>query len=253
MPAKKLSPKRSPAKKEVAVPAVDDIIATLKKMASTKVRDGMARYAIPSDNAFGVTVGAMRQLAKKLGHHHELSLGLWETGWYEARMLATFVGEPEKITSAQMDRWCRDFDSWAICDTACFALFDRSPLAWKKVDQWASRREEFIKRAAFALLASLTVHDKRAEDDKFAGGLELIEQAANDERNFVKKAVNWALRSIGKRSPTLHTLSIVVAEKLASSSDATPRWIGKDALRELNSASVKRRLSQRAAKKRLST
>ncbi|QDU30612.1 DNA alkylation repair enzyme [Anatilimnocola aggregata] len=240
--------KRQPAPKAASPPAADEVIAKLKKMASAKVRDGMARYAIPADNAFGVSVGAMRSLAKKLGRNHDLAADLWKSGWYEARMLATFVDEPERVTSQQMDRWAKDFDSWAICDTACFALFDRSPFAWKKVDQWAPKREEFVKRSAFALLASLTVHDKLAEDDKFAHGLELIEQAACDERNFVKKAVNWALRSIGKRSLLLHSLAIASAQKLAASTDPTERWVGKDALRELTSPAVVKRLAKRRNK-----
>jgi len=237
--------KRSIATKEVGTHSVDEVVATLKRMSSKKVRDGMARFAIPSENAFGVPVGEMRMLAKGLGQHHDLALGLWETGWYEARMVATFLDDPGQVTPAQMDRWCRQFDSWAICDSACFALFDRTPYAWRKVDQWATKRAEFVKRAAFALLASLTVHDKQADDDNFAHGLELIERAACDEQNFVKKAVNWALRSIGKRNRALNALSIGVAERLAVSDEATPRWIGKDALRELKGESVKHRLSKK--------
>jgi 3-methyladenine DNA glycosylase AlkD len=142
-----------------------------------------------------------------------------------------------------MDRWCADFDNWAICDTVCFALFDRTPHAWKKVEQWARRSDEFGKRAAFALLWGLTVHDKGAEDARFEHGLKLIESAATDERNFVKKAVNMALRAVGKRNAALNSAAISVAERLAALSDATARWVGKDALRELGSPAVKRRLT----------
>jgi 3-methyladenine DNA glycosylase AlkD len=221
-----------------------DAVAWLKRHGTKATRDGMARYAIPSDKAFGVTVGTMRSYAKRLGRDHELAGALWSARWYEARMLACFVDDPALVTPAQMERWCRDFDNWAICDTACFALFDRSPHAWKKVDAWAPRKEEFIRRAAFALLASLSVHDKKAADATFARGLHLIERAAVDERNFVKKAVNWALRSIGKRNPTLHRASLTVAKRLAASPKPAARWVGKDAVRELTGASVKRRLAK---------
>ena len=133
----------------------------LKRHGTKANREGMARYAIPSDKAFGVSMADMKMLAKRLGRNHELAAALWDTGWYEARMLAAFVDEPARVTPAQMDRWCRDFDNWAICDTACFPLFDRTPHAWRKVEQWSRRRDEFVKRAAFALLWGLTVHDKQ--------------------------------------------------------------------------------------------
>jgi 3-methyladenine DNA glycosylase AlkD len=234
-------PGRKPTKKVTAAEAV----AALKKRASKKTKDGMARYAIPSDKAFGVPVGQIRALGKSFGRSHELAQTLWKTGHYEARMLATFVDEVERVTPQQMDRWCKDFDNWAICDTACFALFDRSPHAFKKVPLWAKSKDEFVKRAAFALLASLTVHDKAAKDADFLRLLPLVERGAQDERNFVKKAVNWALRSLGKRSVELNRAAIAVAERLAQQSEAAPRWVGKDALRELTGASVKRRLSAR--------
>jgi 3-methyladenine DNA glycosylase AlkD len=208
----------------------------------------MARYAIPSDNAFGVAVGDIRRLAKDIGRDHALAAALWETGWYEARMLTAFVDEPAQVAAAQMDRWAREFDNWAICDTLCFHLFDRTPHAWGKVAQWAGRREEFVKRAAFALLASLSVHDKAADDGRFEQGLRLIEAAADDERNFVKKSVNWALRTIGKRNAALNASAIAVARRLAESSSAAARWTGKDALRELTGASVSQRVAGKGAK-----
>jgi 3-methyladenine DNA glycosylase AlkD len=225
---------------------VRSVLTWLERHGTQRARDGMARYAIPSDKAFGVSVGTLKQQAKHLGRNHELAAALWETGWYEARMLATFVDEPERVTAAQMDRWCRDFDNWAICDTACFALFDRTPHAWRKVDQWARWRDEFGKRAAFALLWSLTVHDKRAGDEPFARGLLLIERAATDERNFVKKAVNMALRAIGKRNPALNAAAVTVAKRLAASPQAAARWVGKDALRELASPKLRSRPARRA-------
>jgi len=227
---------RSPTKPRAeGSPTVDvyAVVATLKRMGTKKTRDGMARYAIPSDNAFGVTVGEIKQLGKRLGRNHELAMALWETGWYEARMLAAFVDEPERVTPAQMDRWCKQFDNWAICDTVCFHLFDRTPHAFRKVDQWSKRREEFVKRAAFALLACVSLHDKSAPDDQIAHCLPLIEEAAFDERNFVKKGVSWALRAVGKR-PGLKGAALEVARRLAQSEVAAARWVGKDALREFN-------------------
>ncbi len=229
------------------MPAAKDrarqVVAWLEKRGSRAARDGMARYAIPSDRAFGVSVGALKKEAGRLGRSHELAAALWDSGWYEARMLAAFVEEPERLSAAQMERWCREFDNWAICDTACFALFDRTPHAWRKVGEWAGRRDEFVRRAAFALLWSLSVHDKTSGDAPFLRGLRLIERAATDDRNFVKKAVNMALRAVGKRNPALHLAAMMVARRLAASPDAAAQWVGRDALRELTSASVLRRLA----------
>jgi len=212
--------------------SVDVVVALLKRLGSKRVRDGLARFAIPADNALGIPVGDLRDLGKRLGRSHELALALWDAGWLEARMLAVFVEEPARVTAAQMDCWCKDFDNWAICDHACFHLFDRTPHAWRKVEQWAKRRPEFEKRAAFALLASLALHDKKCADEPFVESLPLIEQTATDGRNFVKKAVNWALRAIGNRNAKTRAAAIKVARRLADSSNAAARWVGKDALRE---------------------
>jgi 3-methyladenine DNA glycosylase AlkD len=228
---------------------VEAVLASLKRLATKKTLAGMARYAIPSDHALGVSMADMKALAKRLGRNHKLAAALWDTGVYEARMVASMIDEPALVTSAQMDRWCRAFDNWAICDTVCFVLFDRTPHAWAKVAKWSARNEEFIKRTAFALLWSLTVHDKHAGDEPFVRGLVLIERAATDERNFVKKAVNMALRAIGKRNPALNAAAVAVARRLATSPDATARWVGKDALRELTSPSVVRRLASSSKKK----
>jgi 3-methyladenine DNA glycosylase AlkD len=222
----------------------------LERRGSRKNRDGMARYGIVSKKAYGVSMGTMQSLAKELGKSHELSQALWKTGWYEARMLASLIGEPDRVTPAQMERWARGFDNWAVCDTATFVLWDRSEHAWPKVREWSRRDEEFVKRAAFAMLASLTVHDKKAPDERYLEGLDLIEREASDERNFVKKAVNWALRSIGKRSPPLNRKAIAVAKRLAARPDAASRWVGKDALRELTSPGVQRRLVKSRARAR---
>jgi 3-methyladenine DNA glycosylase AlkD len=234
-----------PAKKSdrAAEDDVELVLAWLKRHSTKHSLEGMARYAIPSDNALGVSVTDIRKLAKRIGRNHDLAADLWKTGCYEARMLTSFIDDPSLVTAAQMDRWCRDFDNWAVCDTLCFHLFDRTPHAWAKVAQWSGKQEEFIKRAAFALLWSLTVHDKKAGDGPFLNGLLLIERAAGDERNFVKKAVNMALRAVGKRNPTLNAAALMVARRLAHSPQAAARWVGKDAIRELTSASVIRRLA----------
>ena len=218
-------------------------VASLRRLGTKAVRDGMARYAIPSDRAFGVSMSKVQALAKELGRDQALAEALWDTGWYEARLLTAYVGEPERLTASLMDRWCRDFDNWAVCDTLCFALFDRSPHAWGRVRKWATRRDEFQRRAAFALLASLALHDRVGGDEHYAEGLALIEQAASDERNFVKKGVSWALRGVGRRSVGLNADAIALARRLASSDQAAARWIGKDALRELTSPAVARRLA----------
>jgi len=231
-----------------AVTAADQLpsaLQWLKSHGTKATRDGMARYAIPSDHALGVAMRDIKALGKQLGINHELAIALWDTGVYEARMLASFVGDPALLSSAQMDRWCRQFDNWAFCDAMSFNLFDRSPLAWSKVTQWSRKRNEFEKRTAFALLWSLTVHDKGAPDEQFLNGLALIEREATDERNFVKKAVNMALRAVGKRNRKLNAAAIALARRLAASKDPTAQWVGKDALKELTGAGVKKRLSVR--------
>jgi 3-methyladenine DNA glycosylase AlkD len=226
-------------------PSVDEVLRTLERMSSKKVREGMARYGIPSDDALGIPVGALRQLAKKLGPSHELAVALWDSGIYEARLLTAFVGEPERVTRAQMDQWCRDFDDWAVCDTLCFALFDRSPHAFSRVVAWSKKQDEFAKRGAFALLASLALHDKRASNAAFVECLPLVERAATDPRNFVKKGVSWALRAIGGRTAELNLAARKLALRLAAASDPTARWIGKDALRDLTRPALQKKLAAR--------
>jgi 3-methyladenine DNA glycosylase AlkD len=221
-------------------------LAWLERRGTKRNREGMARYAITAPKVFGVSMATMQALARELGRDHALAEALWQTGWYEARMLTAFVDEPERVTAAQMDRWARDFDNWAICDTLCFKLFDRTPHAWRKIHQWSTRREEFVKRAAFALLASVALHDKQAPDEPFLESLALIERAAEDERNFVKKGVSWALRAVGRRNQALNTAAIETARRLAGSAAPAPRWVGKDALRELSGIVVQRQLERRS-------
>ena len=214
--------------------AVAEAIDALKRLGSKAGRDGMARYGLPSDKAFGVSVKDVQSVAKKLGKDHGLAAALWRSGWHEARMLACYVDEPERVTPAQMDAWAKDFDNWGICDTVCFVLFDKTPHAWKKVETWSKRKEEFVRRAAFALLWGLTVHDKKADDARFTRGLALIEAAATDDRHYVKKAVNMALRATGKRNPELRVAALATARKLALLTSESARWVGRDALRELS-------------------
>ena len=200
----------------------------------------MARFGIPSDNALGVSVAEIRKLAKQLGPNHELAKALWRTGVYEARMLTAFIAEPARVTPSQMDCWCRDFDNWAICDTLCIHLFDRTSHAFAKIQEWGDRRAEFEKRAAFALLASVAGHDKTTGDEPFLATFPLIESAATDERNFVKKGVSWALRRVGRRSRPLNVAAVELAQRLAASEQAAARWVGKNALREITRPKVLR-------------
>lgn len=221
------------------------ILARLKRTGSKEGLAALKRFAITTDKAFGCSMPQIQGIAKELGKDHALAQALWETGWYDARLLAAFVDDPAKVTPDQMYAWIHDFDNWAVCDTVCFHLFDRTPHAWKKLLPWSKLEPEFAKRSAFATLWGLSVHDKQAADAPFLKGLKIIEKSATDPRNFVKKAVNMALRAIGKRNRALHAAALEVAERLASASDPTARWNGKDALRELKSASVARRLAKK--------
>ena len=227
---------------------VNAVIASLKKASTKKTLDSLPRYGITTSKAMGVSVGNIQVIAKGIGKDHDLAQALWTTGWYEARLLTAFIDEPDRVTPLQMDRWCRDFDNWGIVDTVCFKLFDQTPHAWKKVLQWSKRRDEFQKRAAFALLACLGVHDKEATNEQFLACLPLIEEASTDERNFVKKGVSWALRVIGRRNAELHNSCVELAEGLASSMNPTARSLGKEALREFKSAVVMRQLKKRPAR-----
>jgi len=224
---------------------VERILSTLERKGTRAGRDGMARYALPSDRAFGVSMKDVQALAAEIGRDHALALALWETDRYEARALCAYVDEPARVTPAQMDRWCRDFDNWGICDTLCFALFDRTPHAWRMIDRWATRKPEFERRASFALLASLALHDRDAGDGPFLERLPLIERAATDERNFVRKGVVWALRSIGSRNTELHRAANELARRLAAMDDRTARATGKEVLRELAKPAVQKRLDAR--------
>ena len=230
--------RRKPTKK----PTAQEILARLRESGNPDGLAGMARYGIATENALGVSVPALRGLARELGKDHALALALWETGVHEARMLAGLVDDPAAVTEEQMEAWACDFDSWDLCDGVCANLFDRTPLAWAKAREWAAREATFTKRAGFALMAALAVHDKKAPDGAFLDLLPLIVREATDERNFVKKAVNWALRQIGKRDRALHAAAIAAAGEIRALDAKAARWIASDALRELESQAVRARL-----------
>jgi 3-methyladenine DNA glycosylase AlkD len=257
MPAKPTKKPAKATKKPSSIPAtpaaaqrplenqVSAALSSLEQMSTQRDHDNLARFGITAGKAFGVSMANIQVLAKRLGRNHQLAAALWDTGWYEARMLSSFVDEPARVTPSQMDRWCRDFDNWGICDTVCFHLFDKTPHAWAKVAQWSDHRHEFVKRAAFALLASLALHDKRADDESFDRCLPLIERAATDERNLVKKGVSWALRLIGRRNRALNAAALTVARRLSASAEPAARWVGKDAVKELSGPVVMRKLAAR--------
>jgi 3-methyladenine DNA glycosylase AlkD len=200
----------------------------------------MARFGINPENTLGISIPPLRTLAKEIGKDHDLAQALWATGIHEARILAAFVDDPRQVTEGQMESWVADFDSWDVCDQVCGNLFDRTPFAYEKAVEWSGREEEFVRRAAFALMAYLAVHDKKADDAKFEPFFPLIIGASTDERNFVKKAVNWALRQIGKRSRYLHERAIEVAREISKIESKAARWIAADALKELESDKIQK-------------
>ncbi len=223
-----------------------EVLKWLEARGTRRAASAMARYDIKARRAFGVPMATLLTLARRLGPDQALSLALWESGWYEARLLAALVGDPERVTRRQMNAWAAGFENWADCDTACFKLFDRTPFAWEKARQWAASPRELVKRGGFVLMACLALHDKAAGDERFLALLPLVEKGASDERNFVKKAVSWALRAIGRRNQALHAAALDLAERLALSKEDAPRWVGKDARRELSSAKVRAQLARRS-------
>ena len=212
--------------------AAAEIVAALKAAGSAENRAGMARYGITGNTA-GVSLAAMKPIARRYARDHALAAALWQSGLHEARIMACDLDEPARVTPAQMDSWAADFDNWALCDGACLHLFVKTPFVEDKIRQWAEDEREFVRRAAFALLVAHAVHGKAIPDKVFADFLDLVERHAGDPRPYVRKAVNWALRQIGKRSRALYGPALALARKLAASDDGTARWIGKDAVREL--------------------
>lgn len=220
----------------------EEIITQLKTLANPDNVAGMARFGINPEHTLGISMPVLRQMARQIGKNHELAQELWVSGLHEARILAGFVDRPAEVTEAQMEAWVKDFDSWDVCDQVCSALFDKTPWAYAKAVEWSARPEEFVKRAGFVLMAVLAVHDKKAADESFFPFLPLIRREAVDSRNFVKKAVNWALRQIGKRNRRLNELAIQTAQEIQQLDSKTARWIAADALRELEGKRVKQRL-----------
>lgn len=212
---------------------VDEILARLRAAGSQENVAGMARFGIRPALAFGVATPVLRSLAKEIRRDQAIASALWTTGVLEARILATMVADEQAITEAEIEAWVHDFDCWSVCDSACIGLLWKLPFAWRKVAEWSGAEPEYVRRAAFALLAGLAVHDKKAPDRKFHAAFRLIRKAAVDERNYVKKAVNWALRQIGKRNRALREPAMAIAAGLAASKSRSARWIGADALREL--------------------
>jgi 3-methyladenine DNA glycosylase AlkD len=221
---------------------LDDVLEALRERADRSRLEGMARHGIDTSRALGVSLPEIRTVARSVGRRHALAQQLWATETHEARILASMVDEPERVTPSQMDRRARDFASWDVCGQVCSNLFVRTPHAYAKAARWSSSRAEFVKRAAFSLMASLAAHDKDADDDAFVAFLPLIVAGSSDERNFVKKSVNWALRQIGKRGRRLNASAIATAEEIRAIDSRAARWIAADSLRELRSEAVEARL-----------
>lgn len=224
---------------------VKEIIIYLKKNSKEENRIGMARYGINVENALGCSIPLLRDIAKQHKNNHELALELWNTGFHEARILATMVDDAKKVDVTQMESWVKDFDSWDLCDQCCSNLFEYTTDAWKKSLEWVERKEEFVKRAGFVLMACFSVHDKKAGDEKFIPLLDLIKKHSTDERNMVKKAVNWALRQIGKRNKKLNPIAIKYTEQILKLDSKTAKWIATDALRELKSEKIQNKINKK--------
>ena len=223
----------------------EKLLKKLKSMEKPENVEGMARYGINPKNNLGISIYKLRPIAKEIGKNHDLALKLWNSGIHDARLLACFIDDPKKVTSKQMDLWAYNFDSWDICDQACTSLFDLTPLAWEKIIQWSKHEKEFVKRGAFSLIAGLAVHDKNANDKMFEKLFPIIIRESNDDRNYVKKAVNWALRNIGKRNKILNKKAIETAKNILEIDSKTARWIANDAIRELTSEKVSKRFKRK--------
>jgi 3-methyladenine DNA glycosylase AlkD len=224
--------------------SVKDVLDKLHSKAHPEQLEGMAKYGIRVEGRLCVSVPDMRKLAKEIGRDHKLALDLWKTGIAEARILAAMVDDPDKLTEEQMEDWVKDINSWDVCDQVCMNLFEKNQLAWKKIADWSQREDEFVKRTAFSLIACLAWHDKKAGDKRFIALLPMIKRGATDERNFVKKAVNWSLRNIGKRNIKLNEVAINTAKEIQRLDSKAARWIASDAIRELESDAIQRRLSK---------
>jgi 3-methyladenine DNA glycosylase AlkD len=223
----------------------EDIIAKLKSLSDPKAVEGMARFGINPENTYGVSIPNLRQMAKEAGKDHGLAQELWASGIHESRILASMIDDPRATTEEQIDSWVEDFDSWDVCDQCCMNLFEKTRFAYQKAVEWSSREKEFVKRAGFVMMARLAVSDKKASDRQFEGFFSIITREASDNRNMVKKAVNWALRQTGKRNLILNDMAIQTAREIQQMDSRSSRWIASDALRELTSDAVQKRLKQR--------
>jgi len=223
----------------------EEIIEQLKSKSNPEAVEGMKRFGIKSPKAFGVSSSNMKILVKKIGKNHQLAQQLWEVGMLETRGIACVVDDPKMVTEEQMEKWVKGFDNWAICDGCCLYLFRKTPFAYKKCFEWSGREEEYVKRAGFVMMAVLSVHDKKAPDEQFEQFFPIIKREATDERNFVKKGVNWALRAIGKRNLNLNKKAIEVAKEIKKMNSKSARWIASDAFRELTSQAVQKRLKSK--------
>jgi 3-methyladenine DNA glycosylase AlkD len=220
----------------------EEVLKKMKKFSDKKALEGMAKFGINTNKAYGVSIPNIRKIAKEIGTNHELAQQLWSSGVHEARILAGMIDDPQKVTEQQMEEWVKDFNSWDVCDQVCSNLLDKTEFAYKKVFELSRRKEEFVKRTAFVVMACLAVHDKTADDEKFLEFFPVIKRESIDERNFVKKAVNWALRQIGKRNTVLNKEVIKAAEEIQKINSKSAKWIANDALRELKSSAVQKRL-----------
>jgi len=222
-----------------------EVLKRLNSLSDPKALEGMARFGINPKNTYGVSIPNLRKMAKEIGKDHLLAKQLWSSSIHEARILAGFIDDKRKVTEAQMEQWVKDFDSWDVCDQVCMNLFDKTPFAYRKAIEWSKRDEKFVKRAGFALMATLAVHDKKAEDKQFEKFLPIIKRGSSDNRNFVKKAVNWALRQIGKRNMNLNRKAIETAKEIQKMDSKSAKWIAYDAIRELTNKKILKRLKSK--------
>jgi 3-methyladenine DNA glycosylase AlkD len=221
------------------------ILEKLRSLSNPRAVEGMARFGINPKNTYGVSIPTLRNMVKEVRGNHVLAQQLWSSGVHEARILACMIDDAKLVTEKQLENWVKDFDSWDVCDQCCSSLFDKTEPAHKKAVEWSRRNEEFIKRAGFVLMATLAVHDKKAKDEEFLKFLPIIKKESVDNRNYVKKAVNWALRQIGKRNQTLNKAAIQTAKEIQEIDSSSARWIASDALRELSAEAVQKKLRQR--------
>jgi 3-methyladenine DNA glycosylase AlkD len=225
--------------------SVEEVLEQLKAKGRPDQLEGMSRFGIVGEKRLGVSIPDLREIAREIGKNHELSLKLWATGFQDARILAAMVDVPKKVSEQQMENWVKDICSWDVCDQVCMNLFEKVDLVRKKIEDWSKREEEFVKRMAFSLIACLAWHDKEASDKDFINMLPIIKSAANDERNYVKKAVSWALRNIGKRNSNLNRMALETARGIRQLDSKAARWIASDTIRELESEAVRKRLQKK--------